>query len=405
MIKIYYIVMLVAGIINFIRNIVYAVILGPTELGYYSLAMLIAIFGLSFCSLGLYEGSLSTFPLMYGQGKKKETEILRNKTSGFILLFSTVLIILSFFLAFVYPFQDINHRIMIIVCAIFSGSQLFLSFLLVDIRSRLMTLQFGWLMFCRSGFSFVIGVLAAIYFGFLGIIVGEIFISIILICFVIHYRMEKYHLVFGDISTLKSIFNVGIPLMINGLLTNIASNLEKFFIVAIFGTYLFGQYSFAMILVIGAQLFQGIVYQHIGPEILHRIGKGEDVPGLLLRINQIVIIAGGCFILLWYPFVELSRIIIFNFFQGYDYAINLLSIVYVGAGFIMMSHYEHFIVAYRKTNNILYSNLIIIVITFVFLLAIYLLKLPLIFFAIAFVIGRAIYFLITYYLAKSVVYT
>jgi O-antigen/teichoic acid export membrane protein len=395
--------MFIAGIINFIRNIIYAKILGPTELGYYSIAMLLSIFGLSFCSLGLYEGSLGAFPVMYGQGKKNEVEVLRNRTSGFILLFSCILLLLTCLVAAFYPFQNHLYPKMIVVCAFFASFQLFLAFLMADMRSRMMTLQFGWMMFWRSGLSFIFGMLAATYLGFMGIVICETIISIILAAFVIHYRMENYSLAFDGFSTLKPIFRVGIPLMLNGFIINIASNLEKFFIIVIFGTYLFGQYSFAMLLVTGAALFQGIVYQHIGPGILYRIGNGENVPALLVKLNKFVMIAGCCLVIFWYPFSTITHFIVSKYFQEYIYTVNLFPIIYIGAGFMILSHYEHFVIAYRKTENILYSNLMVIFLVFISLLTTYLLKLPLIFFAFIFVIGRACYFVITYCLAKSVI--
>lgn len=402
-IYVYYAIMFIAGIINFIRNIVYAKILGPAELGYYSIAMLISIFGLSFCGLGLYEGSLGTFPIMYGQGKKNEAEVLRNRTSGLILLISGIFISLTCLVAAFYPFQNQLHPKILVICAFFSGFQLYLGFLMIDMRSRMMTLQFGWIMFWRSGLSFIFGMLAAIYFGFIGIILCETIISIILTGFVICYRMENYGLDFDGFSTLKPIFRIGVPLMLNGFIINIASNLEKFFIIAIFGTYLFGQYSFAMLLVTGAALFQGIVYQHIGPGILYRMGNGENVPGLLAKLNKFVMIGGCCLVIFWYPFSEITQFIVSKYFQEYMYTVNLLPIIYMGAGFMILSHYEHFVIAYRKTENILYSNLMIILLVFIFLLTTYLLKLPLIFFAFIFVIGRAFYFIITYWFARSVV--
>lgn len=397
---IYYVVMFTAGSINFVRNIVYAKVLGPVELGYYSFAILLSIFFLSFCSFGLYEGSLGLFPVMYGQGKVHETEVLRNRTSGTILMLSGLLIFLSLVFSITYPFRNPQHQNMLIACAIFAASQQYLSFLMVDMRSRMMTMQFGWLMLWRSGLSLIAGTAAAIYSGFIGILFCETVISIILIFFVIRYCMDNYHVSFDGLFSLKPIVHIGIPLMINNLIVNIASNLEKFFIISIFGTFLFGQYSFAMLIVTGAALFQGIVYQHLGPSILYKIGNGGNVADLLKRIDKLVMIGGAGLLLFWYPFSEIARFIVRNYFQGYEYTVKLFPIIYIGAGFMILSQYEHFIIAYRKTRNIMFANIAVILLLCIFLFTIYLLKLPVLYFAVSFVIGRGVYFLITYWLAK-----
>lgn len=399
-IYVYYLVMFMAGIINFCKNIIYAKILGPEELGYYSVVILLSIFCLSFCSLGLYEGSLGTFPLMYGQGKAGEVESLRDRTSGFILILSGILIAIACLVAAIYPFQNPTYQKILIVCAAFAGSQQYLSFLMIDMRSRLMTIQFGWVMFWKSCLSLAIGIIAASHYGFMGIMVGEIIISMTLVGFIIRYRMENYHLSFDAFSTLRPIFRVGIPLMFNNIIVNLASNMEKFFIISVFGTFLFGQYSFAMLVVTGAALFQGIVYQHISPSILYSIGNGGNVSDLLKKINRLVMVGGFCLILFWYPFSEIIKFIVPKYFKGYEYTVKLFPLIYIGAGFMVLSQYEHFIIAYRKTQNIMYSNFLVILLLFAFLLTIYLLKLPLIFFAVSFVIGRGIYFVITYYLSR-----
>jgi O-antigen/teichoic acid export membrane protein len=191
--------------------------------------------------------------------------------------------------------------------------------------------------------------------------------------------------------------------MINGLVTTLASNLDRFFIVTVFGTLFFGQYSFAMLLITAASLLQAIIYQHIGPSILFRIGKGQNPHLILKRLNRIVTVVSMSLVVIWFPFRILTKFIIERYFQDYVSTIPLLYILFFGGSLIMISHYEHFVVAIRKTKYLLAINVLIItVISLLFIVGL-LLHLPVSWFGTFFVLGRLLYFLSTNVLAKRAV--
>jgi O-antigen/teichoic acid export membrane protein len=399
-IYVYYAVMAVAGAIQIGKNLIYARLLGPEALGFYAFALLLSTFGMFFCSFGLYEGAMGLFPVLYGKGKEQDVRSLRNHAAGAITEFTIGVVVLAGFVALLNPFGNQNTGLVFFLGAIFAGSQLFFVFVLADMRCLIKTTSFGLFMLLRAILSLGFGVLAARAFGYRGILLSETLISLALSPIAIRFGTLHFRLVFGRLSKLKPVFRIGFPLMVNNLVTSMASQLDKFFIIAAFGTLVFGKYSFAMFLITGASMVQAIIYQHIGPSILHRIGRGIPPAQILKRVNRLVF----CAILLlaagWYPFSLAVKRLVPMYFPDYASATDLLKILYVGAGIIAVSHYEHFVVAIQKTEILLVLNFALVIITGAALWAGIRLKLSLLGIAWIFVSSRMAYLSSTMALAK-----
>jgi O-antigen/teichoic acid export membrane protein len=385
----YYVAMGAAGLINVGKNLIYAKILGPEGLGFYSLSILLSTFAMYVCSGGLYEGAMGVFPMMYGAGRDEEVRRLRNIASGQIVLLSTALLATGAAVSLAIPFKSGEFRNAAVLGIAFAGAQVFFVFVLADLRSRMLTSQFGYFILVRSVLSLFFGFLAARQFGFTGILLSETVIPLILSVFAIKWGTQEFRLRLARPAEVRPLLRVGLPLMVNGLATTTAANMDKFFIVGVLGTGIFGQYSFAMLLVTGSMMIQAIIYQHVGPLILYRIGGGTDPVFLLHKLDRYVIIALAGLLALWYPLASVVRAVVEKFFPQYHQAVPIFVILYLGACFILISHFEHFIVALKKTELIVILNLAVIVLVTVLLWLGLVGHKPLSWFAGVFVAGRA----------------
>lgn len=396
----YYLLMVFAGLIGLVKTIIYAKLLGPTQLGHYSLVVLLSTYGISICSCGLYEGASAVFPKWYGEGRKGFVELIRNRIIGFTGILTLIYIVSLWIIWVINPFENSLISLTIFLSGVFSGTSVFFLLILADIRSQMMTIEFGVIMFLRSIFSLLFGILAIIHFKFIGLLVSEITILTLIAILVIHYKIHNFAFEFSKFGTLKPIFRVGFPLMINGIATNTASSIDKFFVLTALGSTMFGQYSFSFLIVTGASLIRGIVYQHLCPSILHQIGQGYDPKALFVKLNRMI----GLFIIflsgLWYPLNWLAKVMMQKFLPEYMPSYSIFYVLYIGASIIIISHYEYFIIALGKSEYLLISNIISLIFSTLLLGIGTLYNWSLMSFAWIFVIGRILYFVITFLLSK-----
>lgn len=355
----YYLLMTLAGLIGFAKIALYANFLTPEELGAYSLCLLLSTYGIYACSLGLYEGALGVFPTWYGQGQGSTVKDTRNQILGFLCFSTIALNTLAVITLFAKP-EFILWGFSILLVTIFSCSSTFFLVLLADIRSRLMTLKFGAFMLARAILSVFSGSLLVQNYGYQGILLSEIIITLVLTMILAIKGIDNFGFSLPDFPSLKPIFRVGFPLMLNGAVTNTAANMDRFFVVAALGTNVFGQYSFAMILASGGAMVQAILYQQIGPEVLHSIGQGLSPKQVLSRLNRFTFCLFAISAVCAYPLLFAARKGVSQFFPEYAQAISILPLVYMGSTFTAISLYENFTVALQKTEYILALNACII---------------------------------------------
>ncbi|MFP5268894.1 lipopolysaccharide biosynthesis protein [Coleofasciculus sp.] len=392
--------MLLSGVVGLVKITLYAKVLSPGQLGYYSLSLLLSTYGMYICSCGLYEGSIGIFPRWYGEGRSNEVESARNTIAGFTAL-STLALLLSLGLVITSDtLKDMSTNVVIFLAGLFAGGSTLFVLLLADIRSRLMTLEFGTIIFLRSILSLSLGTTLAHQYGYIGILVSEIIITTCITAIIAKYKIHNFAWNLSGFVELKPIFRVGLPLMLNGVVTNAASNIDRFFVISTLGDTIFGYYSFAMILATGGSLVQSILSQHIGPEILYRIGQGDPPKELLGKLNRCTVVILVSLVLLWYPFSLIVEWIIPNYFPEYLQAYSIIPIIYVGASVIVVSYYENFIVAFRKTEYLLILNIAIVAIVLGLSLLCSFWNLSLVSFAIIYVIGRILYFIFTLILTQ-----
>lgn len=393
-------VMLLSGIVGLAKIGLFAKLLSPAELGYYSLSLLFSTYGMYICSFGLYEGSMVIFPRWYGEGRSDDVESIRNKIAGFTAISSLALSICLGILLASNILKDIFIGIAIFMAGLFADVLTLFLLLLADIRSRLMTFEFGIIMFLRSILSISFGALLARQYGYIGILTSEILITAFLTAIIAGHKIHNFAWNFSGFLALKPIFRVGLPLMLNGVVTNAASNIDRFFVISTWGSTIFGYYSFVMILATGGSLVQSILYQQISPEILYRIGQGDSPNKLFVKLNRFIRIILFFLILLWYPFTLIAKWLVYNYLPEYVQAYSIIPIIYVGASVIIVSHYEYLIVTVGKTEYLLFLNIVVFAIVLALSALCLFLKLSLVSFASVYVIGRILYFVSTFILAK-----
>ncbi len=351
--------MTLAGLIGFGKIALYANFLSPIGLGAYSFSLLLLAYGISICSLGLYEGALGVFPVWYGQNFDCRVQTTRNQILGFLCFSGIIFCLLSSASLFLDSILPLNWLSILLVCAFSSVSTFFLV-LLADIRSRLMTLQFGIFMLARGALSLIAGSLLARSYGYIGILSSEICITLFLTIILAVIEIEKIGFARPDFAALIPIFRIGFPLMLNGAVTNTASSIDRFFVIAALGTDAFGQYSFAMIIASGGAMLQAILYQQIGPEILYKVGQGLSAAQILKKVNRFIFALFLLAVICAYPTFYAAHRVIPLYFSEYYQSLSIFPVVYIGATFSALSVYENFAVALGKTEYVLALNSLII---------------------------------------------
>ncbi len=345
----YYIVMLFAGLLGFVKVVLFASLLENRAFGLYSLGMLMAAYGEYIFSFGLYKGLECFLPQLYGAGKKEKAEELRNRTAAALLLLSGAFVLAIAVASVVLRYWFASMTVVLMASWISAGS-LFFALAAQDLRSRTSTLRFGVAVFGRAAVSLCLGAVLANSYGYQGILIAEAFVGLLLFLYFSRFWCHAFRFEYGDWSNLSEVVSVGLPLLFKHLANDLASNLDRWCVAAALGVTVFGQYAFAMILMSAGLVLHTSIWTHLGPKGAFEFGRDGSL-GLFMRsLHRFSIIAIVAFAVGWWPFLYVVRRVIPVYFPAYEVGTQLLPIIYWGVLFQILAQYDWIAMATKRTR-------------------------------------------------------
>jgi O-antigen/teichoic acid export membrane protein len=397
----YYIFIGIAGVTGLLKGVVYAKLMGSEGLGYFALAILFSIYVEYFCHLGLYRGLECFLPFLYGAGKEAEAESLRNLVFSYILLFSSVLLILVGVGCYFYPTDNTAVKLSVFMAVGMTMTNVCFGLGLQDLRSRTNTFLAGALIGVKSIFIFPLGTVLLLNYGFQGALIAEIAVPALLFLIVAKFFWRNFGLTLKGFNRLRPVFASGFPLILKNLANDLSLNLDRWCIVAVFGLVVFGQYAFAMLLVSAGLIMHNAIWSHVGPQAAFSFGKDENINAFLRSLNRLSLIIIIIFVVSWIPFEYTVGYLVPRYFSTYTEGAKLFPVIYLGVMFQVLCQYEWVPMALKRTPLLFVITLICTISIGLLYAAGVWLHWSMLAFAWIFTIGRALnaagQFLVAYY--------
>lgn len=277
---IYYAAMLGAGGVGLVKSVGYGLSLAPSDFGFLSLVLSLTPFILFGISRGVLEGAALELPRLYGLKQNlAAAALLRRCLRRLYLECLVVLLAAVALLAGGFPV------IVFFLAVPLAAATGVLSLVLTDLRSRAAIGQYGGAVLSRAVLCGLIGLPAAVIFGFKGAVVGEVAAQGLLLLWLIRSipRGEAEPKERGDLSEVRA---RGWKMMVHQLLQLLQLNGDKWLISMALGPAALGQYSFAAIFLVAVALMHAIVYQQVGPAALRSLAEGESAHSVLQRVER-----------------------------------------------------------------------------------------------------------------------
>ena len=354
---------LISKFIVIIRGFVIPRIVSPEVYGIFrTLNLVLDYTGLG--HLGFTHAIDKQIPFYRGQNDQESLKIAKNSAFTFIFLISIFFAIVLCGYSFTYSNNPIYHK-GILVVAITIPFVLFFLYSSVLLRTEN---RFGILSIISVTYTLIALVLAAIlgkYYGAIGLILS-VFLSYFLIDGFLWFKGDLKLLFMIDLSQLKLLFRVGLPLLIIQLLYQILLTVDSLIIIKNLPVVQFGYYSIAITISRSVQdiplVINGIIFPR-SSEKFGETGNPKDLENLF--ISPLILIS------LLMPFIIgtlifLSEIFIDYVIPKYRPAFLPTEILLMGGFFIScaMISYQLFI-SIGKLFHVVKIYIVIIVIEFV----------------------------------------
>jgi O-antigen/teichoic acid export membrane protein len=349
----YYALMALAGAFGFSKGVVYAKVLGSTGLGHYAVAVLIATYAEYVCHLGLYPGLECLLPSLYGAGRAREAEDLRNRMAGFMVLLMAVLLTGAVTAAVLIGADHSVARSIVVLSMLLIGSNMLLAVAVQDVRSQRKTIWLGYVMTAKSILTLTAGALAAWAYGYTGALGAEISVNLLLFVVLASLGCENFRFQMDRFDGLRPVMRVGVPLVLKNATNHFSMTFDRWCVISVLGVAAFGQYTFAMLLVSAGLALHNAIWIHRGPQAAFAYGRDGDVETFCRSLHRL---AGGVlvgFLLGAVPFIYLVDWIVPRYFAEYQDGGRLLPIVYWGACFQVIAQYEWVAMALKRTGLLL----------------------------------------------------
>lgn len=399
---IYALLMLTAAATGLSKNFIFAKILGEVGLGYFSLLSLIGAYGAYLGNMGISDGLLRNLSILRGRGSDAEAVRLRNIGAFYILAISCTALIIFIITCIFLARDNTNLSVTYIFSGIFSLGYVLFLLATLELRTKNELISFGTALFAKAVISLTLGLAAAEFYGFKGVLAAETLTVYLLFALIVSFRIKDFRFSAGPYNELAETVRIGFPAMLSSLLRNVSTNMDRWFIAGSFGIAVFGQYSFAMLVPMAGLIAINIVNQYLGPILLRRYGQDENLANVLnsaWKISAMFIILG---IMGFIPFRIIVDFAGTRFFGEYRLGISMMYITYMGTVIQTANIFDWVVTAKGNTKLLLCNNAVstalVILLCFVGIYQNY----PIIFFAWVYTVGRLANFsLSTFFALKT----
>lgn len=144
----------------------------------------------------MYRGLECCLPSLYGAGRSKDAESLRNHAAGLILLLTVgFCVILSVSCLLGFP-NDTSTKLLVLLAGGLTASTILLGLGSQDLRSRKSTLLSGSTVFARSILSLLLGATLATRYSYVGVLIAETTVTFLLSVLVTKHYCRNFRFEF-----------------------------------------------------------------------------------------------------------------------------------------------------------------------------------------------------------------
>jgi O-antigen/teichoic acid export membrane protein len=394
----------IALVVGLLRNIVFGKLMTPEEMGYYSIALTIASYGMLF-QLGVINGLGRELPFALGQKKHARAITIVGESTIVLCLLQGLSVILYSIIILNIPFTDDKMRSVFLWGGILALSTPFIQLIMLRLRSEQRVIAFSVTQVISSISILLIGAAAIKYMSYLGAIISIIIINFSIYIIISKKYLEPVRYTISNIKNIKYLIKIGLPLMLGSILLNLQMGMDRIFLIKYFSVKEIGIYQVGIIPLILGTAASGIVSQYVSPKLLYRFGEGKPLSYVFSRarlVSFITIAIMGLFI----PFVFFgSKFIIQGWLPKYIGSIELITVFYIGAIFISANIIGIVYNAANKQIIQLYMGILLVLLSFVSYTVISFYSMPIVWYAYINTTFQIIYYLLTFslcfYIAKN----
>jgi O-antigen/teichoic acid export membrane protein len=329
----YVVVMALASALGLIKNIVYAVVLGPEALGLYGLVLLVNEYGLHLTHWALLNGLNTELPERYGRRDRDADDMVR-RTFGALLMTATITV--GVYAMIVVTVSDGDARFVLLAGAVLTVLTLVAEFCALVLRSRQQVRAMARTYLLRVSVALVLGTVGGALAGVKATVALEVValvlaLSVFLLVWLPDVRPRR-----PQLAETRRLMRTGLPLMISAILVGATLTVDRLLVAARLPDE-FGQYVFASYVVIACAATAAMLNSAIAPRLLYELGAGASLAELRAEVRSIalrVIIAGGIgFVLLWMATQAASR----GPLEQYAIGLEAMRVLYVGGVMMVLA--------------------------------------------------------------------
>lgn len=320
--------MTAAAVIGLAKGVVFAKVLGPRDLGYYGLTLLVLQFGLLLSNWGILNALNNFLPVALGRGDRSVDELRRG---GLGALLATAFLTSAAYLVVIVAIDppDSNVKIALALAAgttlLATLSEFFL--VLLRVEHRLVELSSTYLL--RSILAIGLGAAAGAGFGYVGAIVSEFcaLLVSILLCWRTWLPGVIPH--WPGVAGVRRLVRLGGPLLISNLTVAATFTIDRLFVAGALPDQ-FGQYTFATIAVVAWAAVAGMLNQAIAPPLLQEMGGGSSFAEVRARAIRITVAIAAIGVVGLGCLLVAAGLLRSEYLSEYKLGFEVLPVLYLG---------------------------------------------------------------------------
>jgi O-antigen/teichoic acid export membrane protein len=346
---------------SFIKYFLYAKFFGEEIFSYYSSVELFSAYALYFGTLGVFDGVSLLIPALKSKSDYNQKNLIIQESLTFIIIVTLILNSIVGFFTFFY--LNFNMVLIILVISYISLSNLY-NYGLMIINSHSNSVDFVKLTFIKNIFSISISLYVGLSTNLYGLLISEASVLFFILLYISLFK--KYFSLFKLSLNLNNAIitcKLGFPLLINNILNNGSRNIERFLIISIGGIVLFGNYSFASIVIAVALSIQGILLQYLMPRISTYKNNIDILLTYVKYIDQLIFVIAALMIIFYPVFLFIISFISDNLISGFSSGFSVMKYLYFGMLAQFFYLYQSFFFVLKNTKILNFITLLSLIVS------------------------------------------
>jgi O-antigen/teichoic acid export membrane protein len=301
----YVVVMALASALGLVKNVAYAVILGPEALGLYGLMLLVNEYGLHLTHWALLNGLNTELPERYGRGDRDADDTVR-RTFGALLI--TASVTAGVYAMLVVTISDGDARFVLLAGAVLTVLTVFAEFCALVLRSRQQVRAMARTYLLRVSVALVLGTVGGALAGVKATVALEVVALLVALSALLFVWLPDVRPRRPQLAETRRLMRLGLPLMISAILVGATLTVDRLLVATRLPDE-FGQYVFATYVVIACAATAAMLNNAIAPRLLYELGAGASLPQLRTEVRRIavrVVVVGGLGLALLLPATEIA---------------------------------------------------------------------------------------------------